>query len=756
MRTLILMRGAPACGKSTFIKEHNLQDYTLCTDNLRLMYKAPQLNVQGNFEISQEDNKIVWNTLFQMLEHRMKNGDFTVIDATTSTTKEMNKYLVLAKEYKYRTFLVDMTNIPMETCISNDSKRDILRCVGREVIEKFYERFKTEIIPNGIEIIKPNELDKVWNKHIDLTSYKKIHVIGDVHGCYDVLNKYIKENGNLNKNECYIFVGDYIDRGDKNAETLKYLFEIQQLSNVYLIEGNHESWLCEWSNNRAAASKQFETVTKNELELNNINKKETRKFYRGLYQALFIKYHEKEFLISHGGVSRCDDNKVYTLISTKQLIKGVGRYSEIDEVDKNFHINTTSKISQIHGHRNTNNTQIITHQNTYNLEGAVEQGGNLRCLQIFKDKANSVKTHAIEYKNTISKVTDVNSNVKDIVNTNKNLDEIAICDFVNCARNNLLIKEKQFDNISSFNFTRKAFYKKEWNDLTIKARGLYIDTKINAVCARGYEKFFNIGEREDTQIEILADKLKYPVNIYVKENGFLGIVGWDYSKQDLLITTKSAIDGDYAKWFKEILFNKLSIDAIRFMTEYIKNNKVSFVFECIDIERDPHIIGYSTSNVVLLDIIKNKLDFEKLSFKELQSISKNTGIQIKKKKLTCETKEDFLNWYNSFLFHYNDNLHIEHIEGFVIEDSNYYMIKLKTYYYNMWKKLRGAVAKANKYQCNLNGYNEKEKEFIIWYLKNQQNLKGKDIIELRDLHSDYLLEESWKESIWEDRYDDNY
>lgn len=39
MRTLLLFRGSPACGKSTFIKEHNLEQYTLSADNIRLNYK---------------------------------------------------------------------------------------------------------------------------------------------------------------------------------------------------------------------------------------------------------------------------------------------------------------------------------------------------------------------------------------------------------------------------------------------------------------------------------------------------------------------------------------------------------------------------------------------------------------------------------------------------------------------------------------------------------------------------------------------
>lgn len=38
MRMLILMRGAPGCGKSTWIKEHGLSDYALSADAIRGLF----------------------------------------------------------------------------------------------------------------------------------------------------------------------------------------------------------------------------------------------------------------------------------------------------------------------------------------------------------------------------------------------------------------------------------------------------------------------------------------------------------------------------------------------------------------------------------------------------------------------------------------------------------------------------------------------------------------------------------------------
>ena len=76
-------------------------------------------------------------------------------------------------------------------------------------------------------------------------------------------------------------------------------------------------------------------------------------------------------------------------------------------------------------------------------------------------------------------------------------------DFVENVRKNYsgIIKEVVQDcdpNISSFNFTKSAFYDKKWDDIVCKARGLFIDTKNWRIVARGFNKFFNINERPET------------------------------------------------------------------------------------------------------------------------------------------------------------------------------------------------------------------------------------------------------------------
>ena len=121
---------------------------------------------------------------------------------------------------------------------------------------------------------------------INLSCYDKVHVLGDIHGCYSVLMEYL--NGELKDDEFYIFVGDYIDRGIENHETLKFLFEICNKKNVVLLEGNHEQWLRMYSNGERSLSRELEEVTKKQLI--SIKTKELRSFLRKLAQCAYFKY----------------------------------------------------------------------------------------------------------------------------------------------------------------------------------------------------------------------------------------------------------------------------------------------------------------------------------------------------------------------------------------------------------------------------------------------------------------------------------
>lgn len=683
------MRGAMGCGKSTFIEQNGLKPYTLCADDIRLLCQAPVLGADGNYCISQKNERVVWQTLFNILEIRMKRGEFTVIDATNTKTSEMNRYKDLAKKYRYRIYCVDMTNVPIEVAKKRNKSRDPIKYVPEEAIDRAYARFATQKIPSGIKAIKPHELHTIFYRPIDLSKYNKVHVIGDIHGCYTALMDFMN-NHDINGNDFFIFLGDYLDRGLENVQTLEYLLDLwENHKNVYFLEGNHEAHLRNWANGEDIMSPEFRDRTAPKLEQAGIDKKRVRQFCRSFGQCSYFIFHGMNVLVTHGGLSTMPKN--LTFVATEQMIKGVGDYKDARVVDDAFYTHTDEEYYSVHGHRNETNEPLQVNPATFNLNGEVEFGGDLRAVTFRHE--NWLDKNFIdqwEIPNSVYRIPE------DVTKHNDEISNAEIHDVIEYMRASKYIDEKSFGNISSFNFTRGAFEDKVWDGMTTKARGLYIDTEHEQVVARGYEKFFNYGEMEFTKPEALARNLKFPVEAYVKENGFLGIVSTD-NDGELIFTSKSTMGGDHAVMVKENLYKIYGEETIEKMRKYANQYHVTFVFEIIDRERDPHIIRYNDNYAILLDIINNDMKFDKLPYGSLKYVAKDIGLEYKQHYKTLNNiKElsEFIDKATDPKFRLKtDRINDDCIEGFVFEDADGFMFKLKVAYYNDWKMLRTVANK---------------------------------------------------------------
>lgn len=735
MRTLLLMRGTPSSGKSTWIEKNGLKNYTLSADDIRILYRSTIIDKNGKENIDQSINAVAWKTLFEILEKRMSLGEFTVIDACNSKTKEMNAYKSLAEKYRYRIFCVDFTDIPIEQVKEWNSKRPEYKRVSEDCIDLYYSRFDTQQIPSSIKIVtRDNALKEISFDKINLNSYNNIYVIGDIHGCNTALQKLLKAQ--LKDENYYIFLGDYLDRGIENKETLEFLLNIKDNQNVCLLEGNHEIHLWDYANDLEVKSKEFVENTINQIK--DIDKKNIRQFYRKLRQCAYFEFDGKTYFCSHAGLSSLNAKPLF-MYATNDFIRGVGNYEDIYDCALTFE-KTTPDIIQICGHRNPFKKPHKISNNTYSLEGSVEFGGELRALKLEKNN-NPIE---ISIKNSIVRPVTEEKNVK---NNSNSIDtkNISIEEIVNKLREDKKsIREVKFENydISSFNFSKNVFFDKKWNEITTKARGLFINTKSNTIVARAYEKFFNINETKETELGNLS-KMKFPVNAYVKYNGFLGILGYDEKNDKLLFCSKSIVNGQYSKYFENIFMEKYGYEYDGILN-FVKEKNVSFVFEVIDKDNDPHIIKYNSNDIILLDIVQRKIEFEKLKYENLAMVANKFNMKYKEKAYTINSYSEFIVWYNEITdcdFQYNGN----NIEGFVIEDSNYFMTKVKGYYYNFWKFMRKIKDEVfRKTKIGYKGYIEHtsalttaEANLFYGFIKElaQNNYNGKtDIITLRDLY----------------------
>ena len=233
MRMLLMLRGLPASGKSTFIEQNNLQDYTVSSDMFRTLLGSNELEIDGHFRISMSVSQARWSVLYDILERRFSIGAFTVLDATNIKGADMQKAYKLARSYRYRVYCVDFTDVSFEECLKRDANRPEHKQVGRKVLERMYQSLQNNKVPSGIKVIKPSEwLIETRYRTEDISHYKKIHHIGDIHGCYTALKNYLGEG--LNDDEFYIFIGDYIDRGIENVECLRFIASIAEKENVVL------------------------------------------------------------------------------------------------------------------------------------------------------------------------------------------------------------------------------------------------------------------------------------------------------------------------------------------------------------------------------------------------------------------------------------------------------------------------------------------------------------------------------------------
>lgn len=681
MRTLIILRGAPASGKSSWIKDRCLQNYTLSSDDLRLLFQSPTTSLEGHLTISSKNDNQVWRFLYQLLEDKMRRGEFVIVDATHYTNKSMSKYKELINKYRYRAYYVDFSEgLSLEEHLERNRKREYLKQVPDEVIIKMYNQLQNQESPSStfkkltqeeagyITSLYNNEYN---NLKIDLTNqYDNIVIFGDIHGCYNPIKDYFTKYP-YNEKTCYYCIGDLLDRGLQNKEVLEWACNMLTYKNFFIIEGNHEKWLRHYVNNEDKFSNEFEEKTLPQIK--DINIKKVKELTNRLLQMAWFTFGNKDYLLTHGGIP-CLPN---IRMATSEMINGVGQYGDVENIYKTWDKNNNNTV-QLHGHRNLTMLPAKISDYMYNLNDEIEWGGYLRVATIHKDDNIDIEL----FKNDLYTLRARKASTERVFNS----DNV----FIQRLNNSNLVNKKCLkDGVVSFNFTRDAFDDSKWNELTVKARGLFIDSQTDDIVARGFVKFFQVNEVKETTIPELKKNLQFPVKAYFKENGFLGLISWHKRENKPFIASKSTNEGDFADLVREY-FYKLPLIKQSILLEFIRKNDCTLVFEVVDPERDPHIIKYNSPEFVLLAGIKNKLEDEYIPYEELVKLVNDCNYADDEGILSVKRFDrQFDNWeeFYSFFTSVEKDFTIEH-EGWVFEDVNNFMLKFKTPFYKFWKQMR--------------------------------------------------------------------
>ena len=143
MSKLIITRGLPASGKSTWAKQWVLEDpehrVRINQDDIRLML--------GKYWVPSRE-KLVQEIQFNAIIEALNREFDVVIDNTNLNNKVLDQFNRLIKTFEdYEIEYKDFFDTPLSVCIERDKNRDVQ--VSEKIIRNFYNNYKDIYPLNG-------------------------------------------------------------------------------------------------------------------------------------------------------------------------------------------------------------------------------------------------------------------------------------------------------------------------------------------------------------------------------------------------------------------------------------------------------------------------------------------------------------------------------------------------------------------------------------------------------------------------------
>ncbi len=747
MRKLLITRGAQGSGKSTVLHQLQLGGHILCPDTIRRTLAGPVMSAKGALTTSQEHERRVWERFRTVLAERMSRGELLAVDATHRARGDFKLYMQLAARYRYAVAIIDFSSMPLGLVLERNKRRADYQVVPEEAVKRTWRATQSGTVPDtALRVMwSPEETHTAqiaeWLSEplLDTTRYRAVCHIGDLQGCDAPLKQFFEQHP-FSRDILYLLVGDICDRGLENGATLRRVMALSRHANVRVHWGNHEDYLNDWSHGESVDSREFSARTIPQLLAAGITPAEVGAFCERLVDATFYTWGDQKVMVTHAGLANVPTSP--ERISTRQYALGTGAYT--DPVGAQFNDNAPEGWVQVHGHRNAQGLPIHDETRTFNLEGGVEHGGALRVVMLDDTGFTPIEVRNTVYRELGERVALETLRAEErprlppwVGPDQPDRPEISQAT-LDALRAHPLVGEKIPSSrpwISSLNFTRDAFYRREWDALNTTARGLFINNIDREIVARSYDKFFNLGERPETRPQHLKKHLKFPVNVWRKDNGFLGILGFDTRADELLFCSKSTPDSTFAQWFKDIFDATVSAGNREKLRRYLRDAHAAMAFEVIDPRNDPHIIAYDRPKIVLLDIIHRAERFQAAPEHTLHAVGRWMGLEVKGKMGTFSDWTALEGWLKSARA-VGYRLSGQWVEGFVIDDATGFQVKIKADYYTHWKSMRSLKARilstrrSNK-SLGRDVSQGRIKAFYDWASRQPSSLLEHDLISVR-------------------------
>lgn len=248
--SVVAMVGASSAGKSTFARTHFLPTEVLSSDFFRGMVCDDEnsLTVSGD----------AFDLLYYAANKRLDNGRLTVVDATNIRSEDRKRVISLAKEQNVHAVAI-VLNLPEEVLLTRNKtrgdrvlservirqhSRDVKRCI--KGLKR--EGFRFVYVINSCEELERVQIlrKKLWNDRRE--EQGPFDIIGDIHGCCDELELLLDKLGYVKQDGIYkhpegrrvAYLGDFCDRGDRNADVLRIVMDMVQAGSAVAVPGNHD------------------------------------------------------------------------------------------------------------------------------------------------------------------------------------------------------------------------------------------------------------------------------------------------------------------------------------------------------------------------------------------------------------------------------------------------------------------------------------------------------------------------------------